>query len=474
MEAEYDYLKEIHEKLKKEFGNSFCFAKWYHANIYLQTGETHSCYHPAPHPIPLETIQKQPSALHNTPQKYLERAKMLTSERPSGCQYCWNIEDLQPELISDRQIRSGSIYREQLVEEVKNLGATKPVVPDYIELSFGNECNFACGYCHPKSSSRFQNEIKKFGKFTNVSGHDCDIQDLKIYSEENNPYLEAWWKWWPELRDRLHILRITGGEPLIQKSTKKILTLLDAQPMPNLHLKVNSNLGASPQIVADFTGSIARLHAEKKILDFELFTSMDAWGPRAEYIRHGLNTEIFEKNLLTFLTNTNFPVTIMITFQLFSVQGVEQLFGKILEWRKKFPHFLPDGKHRIRFDLSYLKEPLQYDMHLLPKETYGPILARSLHFIEKNLEDSNPAAFSFMDLQRMKRLYLYFCTNPYEAEKIQKGRQDFAAYFSQLDERRNRNHRAVFPELREFFDLCEGQQSRFRLPKLFASLRNSL
>ena len=33
---------------------TFCLAKWHHTTIYLHTGQTHSCYHPAPHKIPLE------------------------------------------------------------------------------------------------------------------------------------------------------------------------------------------------------------------------------------------------------------------------------------------------------------------------------------------------------------------------------------------------------------------------------------
>ena len=51
---------------------TFCLAKWHHTTIYLQSGETHSCYHPTPHSIPLDELAHNPSALHNTPQKKLE------------------------------------------------------------------------------------------------------------------------------------------------------------------------------------------------------------------------------------------------------------------------------------------------------------------------------------------------------------------------------------------------------------------
>ena len=76
---------------------TFCMAKWHHTQLYLHTGETHSCYHPPPHKIDPRSIISNPAALHNTRKKISERQEMLDGKRPSGCQYCWNIEDLGPE-----------------------------------------------------------------------------------------------------------------------------------------------------------------------------------------------------------------------------------------------------------------------------------------------------------------------------------------------------------------------------------------
>ena len=70
-----------------EISPTFCLAKWHHTTIYLHTGQTHSCYHPAPHAIDLAEIKNNPSALHNTLIKKKERAKMLIGEKPAGCKY---------------------------------------------------------------------------------------------------------------------------------------------------------------------------------------------------------------------------------------------------------------------------------------------------------------------------------------------------------------------------------------------------
>ena len=70
-----------------------CMAKWTQSHIYLGQGLTHSCHHPSPHKIPLEEIENNPAALHNTLYKKSVRKEMLEGKRPKDCEYCWRIED---------------------------------------------------------------------------------------------------------------------------------------------------------------------------------------------------------------------------------------------------------------------------------------------------------------------------------------------------------------------------------------------
>jgi len=304
--------------IMNEISPTFCLAKWHHTTIYLQTGETHSCYHPPPHTIPLKEIALNPNALHNTQQKLSERAAMIDGEKPSGCNYCWNIETLGEDYISDRKERNASIYTDERFAAIKS-NPLKPVNPQYIEISFGNECNFKCGYCHPKHSSSYYKEIKDYGPYTTVKNHRNDIDWFRIHEEETNPYVAAWWEWWPEVRKTLTILRITGGEPLLQQSTWKLLEDLEQNPLPNLELNINSNFGVKPILIDRLVEKVNNLVSNGKIKDFKIFTSVDTWGPQAEYIRTGLDLSIWERNLDTYLTKTSLPVTFMITFNILTV-----------------------------------------------------------------------------------------------------------------------------------------------------------
>lgn len=432
---------------------TFCLAKWHHTTIYLQLGQTHSCYHPAPHVIPIEELKNNTSALHNTTEKKLQRKEMLEGGQPTGCQYCWNIEALGPGYFSDRHERNSSIYTKERLDEIKNNPWDFNINPEYIEISFGNECNFKCGYCHPKYSNSYFKEIEKFGPYDMVKNHRNDIDWFKVYEEENNPYVEEWWKWWPEVSKTLNILRITGGEPLLHMSTWKLLDDLEKNPLPNLELNLNSNLGVKPILVERLAEKVNALVSQGKLKSFKLFTSLETWGSRAEYIRTGLKIDVWEQNFKTYLTKTNLPITFMATFNILTVTSFKSFLEKILEWRSEF-NWPGTGKHRIRFDTPHLKEPLQYDMNILPKEEFMPYMYDTLDFIKNNLDDNDCTKFSQAEYDKFNRVVKYMETTKYSQEKLIEGRKDFYNWFQEYDRRRNTNFLEVFPEMVKFLIDC--------------------
>ena len=454
--SNYDKIKKI-IPIVNAVSPTFCLAKWHHVTLYLQTGENHSCYHPAPHKINLEEIKKNPSALHNTSLKKIERKEMLEGIQTKGCKYCWNIENMGPDYISDRHIKTASIYTEELFQQAVKGPWTQNVNPEYVEVSFGNECNFKCGYCHPKASSRFYNEIKQHGPVETVKNHRCDIDWMKLYErEEDNPYVDAWWEWWPKMRKDLTILRITGGEPLMHSSTWKLLDSVEEEPMPWLELNINSNMGVKPAMVEKMIKKVNHLLDGNKIKAFKLFTSIDTWGPRAEYIRTGLDLEIWEKNLDAYLTKTGQTLSFMITFNILCVTTFKDLLTKILEWRVKYNKYNKTDKPQIlRFDTPYLKEPLQYDMNILPKDKFMKYMDESLAFMEENMDDNDLGKFSKIEYEKFRRVVDYMRNTQYSEDRIEEGRRDFYNWFTALDSRRDTNFLETFPEMKSFFNKCK-------------------
>ena len=85
-EAKLDKIHSVKTIIDK-ISPTFCLAKWHHVTLYLQTGETHSCYHPRPHDIPLDQLTEDPSTLHNTRTKKAERQEMMEGQEPLSDRY---------------------------------------------------------------------------------------------------------------------------------------------------------------------------------------------------------------------------------------------------------------------------------------------------------------------------------------------------------------------------------------------------
>ena len=136
-------LKEIRVTLDKT-GPGFCLAKWYHVSMHLHTGTNHSCYHPMPRRVELAEIESNPSALHNSQWKKEQRKLMLEGGRPDECSYCWDIENLPGEHISDRMLRSSEPWAVPLLGETSCIDWQADVNPRYLEINFGYECQLKC------------------------------------------------------------------------------------------------------------------------------------------------------------------------------------------------------------------------------------------------------------------------------------------------------------------------------------------
>jgi pyruvate-formate lyase-activating enzyme len=467
MSDKVERIHEINELMDREVSETFCLAKWHHTTIYLHRGQTHSCYHPKPHDIPLQELKYDPSVLHNTPEKIDERIQMFNGEKPEGCQYCWNVESLdtkgqvEDEHVSDRKIRNSSIYTEDRLNEILYNPPDYKINPEYIEIAFSNECNFKCGYCHPMHSSMYHKEIEKFGPYDMVDNHRNDIDWYDIY-DEDSPFVDAWWKWWPEVSKTLNILRITGGEPLLHKTTWKLFEDLSANPKPNIEININTNLGYTSRRVEKLVEAINDLVGGNKIRGFKMFSSMDTWGPKAEYLRTGLDCDLWEKNQDIYVRGVKSHITHMVTFNILSVTSFKDYLKKVLEWRELYEDVIPNNLgsdelvRKIRFDTPYLKEPLQYDMHLLPKEEFLPYFDDILQFIDDNVVEDDRTKFSRLEYERFRRVRDYFASTQYDAEKIRRGRIDFYKWFKEYDKRRDTNFLETFPEMENFWNLCKN------------------
>ena len=364
-----EQLKEKREKINA-ISPSFCSAKWLQTTLYLQNGYNHSCHHPSPHKIPIKEVQENPAALHNSNYKKQQRIKMLNGERPKECDYCWRIEDQGKGHFSDRHYKTADWWSWDKVDVIATDNPTKDVFPTYLEVSFSNACNFACAYCSPEISSEWMKDIEKNGDYPVEFGSGNldylkSVEKFPYKHSDPNPYVDAFWKWFPEALPHLRVFRITGGEPTMSKDVWKVIDYIYDNAQPELSIAINSNLGTDPRLIQRLVDACNKL--KDKVKQIEIYTSAEAIGEQAEYIRDGMDYDYWRSNVEKVLTETDANVAIMTTLNILSMTTFENFIEDIMQLRIKYNKDL--ANNRIPLSINYLRFPPHLQCTLLDRNT---------------------------------------------------------------------------------------------------------
>jgi len=419
---------------------SFCGAKWGNATIWLGSGMTTSCHHPFPHKVDPIAVQSNPKLLHNTPEKKEQRRQMQCGERPSGCEYCWKIEDMGPEYVSDRVYKS-NIYSNEELQEFYETPSEDDVNLRTLEIAFDRTCNFACSYCNPAFSTTWVKDIKNNGGYEGLvsdgRNHFTHTHEENQLFELNeyNPYVEAFFKWWDsDLHSTLRELRITGGEPTM---TAELWRLFDwfkeNADKSQTGIAVNSNLGGKQEFIDRL------IEAKTHLPRLDIYSSCEATGLSAEYIRDGLKFEQWWKNMAKLALN-DIHTHCMFTINALCLPTLPDLIKKILRARNVF------GKDFAFMSYNILRFPSFQSPLVLPYEIRKTCVDRLKEIDQSEMHD--------WEQGHMTRLieYLQVVETPHsESFEMPKLHNDFKKFYQQYDVRRNKNFETTFPELNDWY-----------------------
>jgi len=438
---------------------SMCMAKWKQVTLNLTTGHTNSCYHPAPHKIPVELLKNNPSALHNTPYKIERRQEMLDGIRHPECSYCWNIE--KDGNLSDRAYRSGESWAAEGL--AKSMYDIETPIPSYVEVNFNSACNLKCSYCSPQYSTSWMKETKEHGAYPTVVPYNelkhFTGERMPIPHKEYNPYVEAFWKWWPTLYPELKHFRMTGGEPLMDRNTYKVFDYVLANPKKDLHLDVTSNFSVEPKFFDKYMSYVTKLCEGDKIEHFMQYVSVDTYGDQAEYIRNGLDFNRLIENVHRFLTDApgKNSITFIITMNMLSIPNLDTLLNEILLLRDKYSKTY----QRIWFDTPLLRQPAWQSIELSPLSLRSKLNDVKL-WMQTELETADDPFHGFKDyeVQRIQRDLDWMNCNPLKRQEKLDRMADFYRFFKEHDERRGTDFLATFPMLESFWDQCKMEAAK--------------
>jgi organic radical activating enzyme len=480
-------LKTVKSKLDA-VSRSFCLAKWNQVTIHLNNGTTHSCHHCPSHKIPLEELKNNPSALHNTNEKKNTRKMMLNGERPGECNFCWRVEDLKDEnIFSDRVKKSSDPWNDDRIDTVPKMPWDVNVIPKYIELDFSNACNFKCLYCSPAYSTSWVKEIKEHGPIEAGKFRTNSLQALAAKGElpfegdeEDNPYIQAFWKWFPEVlaSGELRDIRITGGEPLLSKNTFKLMDYLIDHPQPNLIFNINSNLGVPKPYIDKLIEYANKLHTTKAVSRVTLFTSGEGHGERGNYIRYGLNYKQWFENVDRVIGSCPaLYTTYMCTYNALSVSSFKEFLKDALTLMHKHVNYI-DRWHPVLLSVPYMRDPEFLAGWVLTPD-YLKYIEECVAFMKENVQVIGPhplkgtqpqydqweqlvkpgfTEYIIHDMERVLEVMKNAInTGAGRVTDLAILRQSFHKFIDESDRRRGTNFVETFPEMADFYYMCKNE-----------------
>lgn len=454
-----DFLNDA-ERAKQKLDTvspSFCLAKWKQVSLHLTNGWNNSCYHPPLHQINPGSLPTNPGALHNTEHKKAQRKMMLAGERPTECNYCWVMEDNGK--LSDRHYRSGEPWAMKDFDIIASSSGDEDVLPSYVEVNFNSACNLKCSYCSPQFSTSWMAEAEQHGAFPTSTPHNdpAYFQGPRrpIPQREHNPYVEAFWEWWPDLYPELEHFRMTGGEPLMDKNTYRVFDYVMAHYNPKLHLNVTSNFSVEEKLWERYLGYVKMMTEQNRVEHFMQYVSLDAWFEKAEYIRNGLDFELLWNRVNQFLSEVpnRSSITFIVTMNNLSVSSLRELFVAILGLRQIYSNTY----QRVWFDTPVLHTPNWQSMQILP-ESYAQELERIYIWMMSQVESEQNRFKGFKDyeIHRLDRDIAWMRDGVnLDPEYVKRCKSDFYKFFNEHDARRGTNFLQTFPEMTEWWQECK-------------------
>jgi MoaA/NifB/PqqE/SkfB family radical SAM enzyme len=265
-------LTEREEFLLKD-SKTFCIYPWIHLHAY-PTGETYPCCHAEmAYPVGNARFKTLEDIYRDAPMRELR--KDMLNERPNpACGRCYEQEESG--FFSGR--RSANKHHGHHVKRIDD----DKFQMSYWDIRFSNLCNLSCRSCgHIFSSSWYQDQAKLAG------GNWKDRNRILNYAGRTET--DMWEQLIPHL-DYVEQIYFAGGEPLMMEEHYNILDELERRGRFDVRLIYNTNfthVKLKDRTVFDYW---------KRFKSVAVGASLDAMGPRAEYIRKGTVWDQVERN----------------------------------------------------------------------------------------------------------------------------------------------------------------------------------
>lgn len=326
-----------------------------------------------------------------SPQLLQLQEDVLSGKRVSACEYCYQLDDAG--------------IKSPRVQAIQEYGvSTKNEVYD-LTLRFSNNCNLACRTCNTFCSTGWFEDAKKIGPKIKTEHHTLKKQYPNMHEE------------FEKVLPQLKIIHLLGGEPLMDQEHKQLVHKAIAE-QPQVKIEYNTNLSLPLERLPEVTQEWS------SIKNLILTLSVDGVGRQGEYLRHGLEWNIFEKNLDYIITNLpHAQLYFTITVSILNIFHLADIFA-----------YLADKKllERIRLNINPVNNPPYLNIQALPEVVKQQVVT----FYKQVIDD-------FPDLaQKCQELMDYMLVTDRSDQLL-----NFFVMTQYIDRLRGQSYLELFPEL---------------------------
>lgn len=259
---------------------TFCMFPWLHLNV-TPFGNVYPCCS-SDYTEPFDNVKNKSLAeIFNDDKMKQLRLNMLADKKSSICNYCYKHEETSPFSFRTYGIEHFGKDFDEIVTQTELDGTVPEFSMKYFDIRFSNICNFKCRTCGSEFSSQWAQEMKQ---------HEKVSRNYKIinHADESGKLLEEIKQQVPHME----LAYFAGGEPLITDEHYLLLEeMIRVGANKNITLRYNTNMSNFKYKKYDI------LDLWKQFKKVEISASIDHYGDRAEYIRHGTDWGIVESNL---------------------------------------------------------------------------------------------------------------------------------------------------------------------------------
>jgi hypothetical protein len=344
------------------------------------------------------------------------RKDMLAGIKNDECSRCYSHEDSG--IRSSRMMLNHEFekFGQEAVNDTNEDGTLNNFKMRYFDIRFSNICNMKCRTCGPGFSTLWeQEEAKRFPVFDLVTKRNKQFLDDVI-----------------EQIDYMKSAYFAGGEPLITEEHYIMLEEMIRRKKTDIQLRYNTNMSNIKFKDKDLLQLWK--HFDKKI---EVYASIDHYGERAEYIRHGTDWGKVEANFLAVKKTPYVNIQINTVLSVFNYLTLQEFYTYLVEHKLY-------TKNDWTYTLYNMSTPVELTAHILPtnlKEIGRTKMNETIQYFKK-------LKFRKESINQLENANTWvFAQDTWDEHKFQ-----FIREVNRRDKLRNEDFSITFPELKSMLD----------------------